>query len=167
MQQAARTRKGSTLVARLTMTHADGDQTIVEIHNDAGLRDFYRWYRRGKSRRIKYFVRNTGRNDATDLQALAGRVAKQFDYLAGQKLAMHASTWTGRKITNTKIIIFKKRQYRRFLECPTDQLPGYRPVIDRGTPGSECWIPSERRRSGISLGYTSVQRKMDILTGRG
>lgn len=165
-QARTRTRAGSTLIARLTMTHVDGDQTIVEIHTDAGFHDFYRWYRRGKSRRDKLFVRNINRNDAINLQALAERVTAQFERIANQPKAMHAPAWTGRKISSFKIIIFKKRQYVRFLACAADKLPGYKPALVRSL--SNTLIPTAERRSGArGLGrYTSLQSKMNILTGK-
>ena len=150
------------------MTHVDGDQTIVEIHTDAGFHDFYRWYRRGKSRRDKLFVRCLKRNDARDLQAVADRVTKQFDRIAAQPKVPNAPTWAGRKIANTKIIIFKKRLYTRFLVCGTDKLPGYKPALTRTSPLMNVMIPTEHRPNRRGLGgYMPLQRKMDIATGRG
>lgn len=161
----------ASLIGRATINHADGSQTIIEVHNDAGLHDFYRWYTREKGKRVKVFNRFENRNGAADLQALVVRTTKHFESLQKIMLTPGVSAWAGRRVTSSKVVIFKKRQYRRFLDCSVNSLPGYKPAtLKNFGPADGRWVPDPFNRSTrrpVIGQHTTLQRKMDILTGRG
>lgn len=123
----------SNVVARLTMTHRDGKQFIVEVCADAGLRDFFRWYRSEKGKRKKSFLRGEHRPyPAKDLKFIAARTiasVKNLDAFAKRVGGPLDNTWTHKQIVSSRIVVYKKVEYKRLLTCPTDQLPGYKPVI--------------------------------------
>lgn len=123
------------VVARLTMTQKDGGLFIVEVCEDAGLRDFFRWHRGQKGKRAKTYLRGEHRPyPAKDLKYIAQRTEKTFkdlDIFARKVGGGRDNTWAGKQIVTCKIVVYKKAAYQKLLTCPTDQLPGYKPVITK------------------------------------
>ena len=97
------------LVATLTIRHPDGLLVTVEVSPDAGHNNFFRWYRRPAGSRRRELFRES--------------------YRAPGGLELIAARCTPDK--RTRITIRNKKLYQRLLSCPTDQLPGYKPVISK------------------------------------
>ena len=116
----------NNLVASMTIRKNNKLTAKVEIHSDAGHGDFYHWY--VKSGRTWKEVRTSNRNDGQrwthqprGLEVLVKRFTR------GEQV---------------KITILKKRLYIKFLSCPVDQLPGYKPVIIQRTDLNKSTISS-------------------------
>lgn len=157
-----------SVIARLTMSHQDGSQTVVEIHTDASHDNFFRWYKRQPEKRNKTFVRTSQRSrsikDDASLEALAQTLIKHFEGMAKViPTTRSAPRFDGRLVTGHKIIIIKKKLYRRFLECSVEKLPGYRPVRQVSV---SPWIPGRRSSVGPRIGHRSPQQKMNRLMGK-
>lgn len=165
----------STVIARLTITHKNDSKTVIEIHSDAGYRDFYRWYKRAAGKRNKVAVRTADRNDVKDLAALAIRLEEHFQRQADYAVVNQnkgvdrkaVSHWDELRVIGAKIVILQKRAYKRMLESQIQDLPGYKPVAT-GPQLPARWVPDQRKNPyrGSYLGHTSLQRKMNIITGR-
>ena len=94
-------------VAKLTIRRQNGLLVTIEVSPDAGHNNFFRWYRRPAGIRRREFFRES--------------------YRASGGLEIIAERCTPDK--RTKVTIRNKKLYHRLLTCPTDQLPGYKPVI--------------------------------------
>jgi hypothetical protein len=147
-------------VARLTVTHANGQQTIVEVHDDASFSGFYRWYRRNAGQDEKHYMRCTNRIDARDLEQLGAQIKENWKRLAAYKPAR--GKWNGHLVTETKVVLFDAEKYVQFLDCDPQQLPG---GIQRNRTAEILAKPAPQRQA-LPIGYTPLQRRMDILTGR-
>jgi hypothetical protein len=99
------------VVAKLTIRKNNKLTAKIEIHTNAGHGDFYHWFT--KSGRTWSEVRTSNRNDGQ-------RWTHQ-----PRGLEILAARFPADQI---KITIGKKRLYKKFLSCPVDQLPGYKPV---------------------------------------
>ena len=104
----------SKVIARMTVTKADGKKLIVEVHDDATEHAFYRWYSQ-EGRKRKVFIRTSHRTDGAD------RVAQVLRSTAGLDL-LSARMKTYMQITDVKIRILSKRAYKRMTTCSADQL---------------------------------------------
>jgi len=104
----------SKVIARMTVTKADGKKLIVEVHDDATEHAFYRWYSQ-EGRKRKVFIRTSHRTDGAD------RVAQVLRSTAGLDL-LSARMKTYMQITDVKIRIILKRAYKRMTTCSADQL---------------------------------------------
>lgn len=142
-------KKSETVVARLTLRHRDGSQTIIEIHSNATFSCFYRWYARGKGQRVKSPVRTSGRSDATDLAALGERVKAQFERLAANRQSRQAAQWAGRVVESIRIVILKKRAYSRLLGLSADLLPGGLAHSSAGYSPLPSWEQNLRIGAGL------------------
>jgi hypothetical protein len=157
--------KKAVITARITLTHKNGKQTVIEVEAQPGFASFYRWYQRLPGRRDKTHMRNSGRNDAPDLTALAARVKAQAERMAQIPTGYNrqaASERAGGLVVTIKLIVFKKKLYKQLLECsPTDLLGGMPRMNTRGL--------IEPRFTGAklpTLGHTSIARKWALLTGK-
>ena len=151
----------ATPVARLTVTHANSQQTIVEVHDDASFSSFYRWYKRNASQGIKHYMRCTNRIDARDLEQLGAQIKENWRRLAAHPVAR--GKWSGHIVTDIKVVLFDAEKYIQFLDCDPQQLPGGGMVRNRT---AEVMATPAPRRQALPIGYTPLQKRMDILTGR-
>ena len=101
------------VIARMTVTKADGKKLIVEVHDDATEHAFYCWYSQ-EGRKRKVFIRTSHRTDGADRVAQVLRSTPGLDLLA-------ARMKTYMQITDVKIRILSKRAYKRMTTCSADQ----------------------------------------------
>lgn len=148
----------ANVLARLTVTHANGNQTIVEIHADASFSKFYRWYKRKAGQSAKNLMRYSSRIDARDLQALGEKISKNWFNLAHHPVAR--GKWNAHLVEDIHLVVLDARRYTRYLDCPYEELPG------GGLPGTVRVGPAARALYQLPLGYTPLQRRMDLLTGK-
>jgi hypothetical protein len=146
-------------VARLTVTHRNGQQTIVEVHDDASFTQFYRWYKRNDGQKTKNYMRSTNRVDARDLEHLAAKIAANWKALARHRVAK--DRWNGHLVDDWKVVVLDAEKYVRFLDCDPSELPGGGMAVNRNMPTKPA-----KRPEHLPIGYTPLQKRMDILTGR-
>lgn len=121
-----------TLVARLTLKHADGFKMLIELHTDANFNQFYRCYKQqGRKRKefTRFDVRQYGIGEVRDLDVMAAMRMK-----------------TNPLLGSPVIKIYKKRAYKHLLTCAPDQLTGGLPNAGQHVPEGRHWakapIPS-------------------------
>lgn len=150
----------ANVIARLTVTHRNGQQTIVEVHDDASFSRFYRWYKRNAGADKKNFMRPSNRIDARDLEHLAAKIAANWKALASNRVAR--GKWNGHLVEDHKVVVLDPEKYVKFLDCDPSELPGGGMGISR-TAGFMNYKPAN---VPTPIGYTPLQKRMDILTGR-
>lgn len=145
----------SKVIARMTVTKADGKKLIVEVHDDATEQAFYRWYSQD-GRKRKEFIRTSHRTDGADRVAQVLRSTPGLDLLV-------ARMKTYMQITDVKIRIILKRAYKRMTTCSADKLGltkcapaenkgGERPAKPLYTVPNFIVHTRERERKLIGLG---------------
>jgi hypothetical protein len=155
-------REPTPVAARLTLTHRDGSQTVIEVHADAGFQKFYRWYQRAPQADAKHLTRVSMRNDAADLAEIEARTRKHFD-----NLARGSMQWAARQIVDAKLVVIDAPFYKKLLAASPVDLPGGG-LARVSVPD---WMMTEhysRPRGATRVpvqGYTTLQRRMDIMTG--
>jgi len=136
----------NTLVARAMVEHS-ARRFVFEVHRTATFANFYTGYTEDLQTGEKRSVLPRNRTNAENLDDLV------------RKISSHIEKMLKRKVERTEVQIFRKRIYARLLKASPDQLG----LVKLHPFRSESnWAPSH---SSIS-GYTSLQTKMDILTGR-
>jgi hypothetical protein len=107
------------IIARLTISRADGKRTIVEIHQDATFHQFYRFFTQdGRRYSTKTLVRTASRN--TYLPAInTHRHQPGLDVVSRQLESLFAKS---NPVVSTKIRIIRKRVYKRLISVSPDQL---------------------------------------------
>lgn len=101
------------VVARLTVTRANGWKTIVEVYSDASFHSFFLYYKQnGRKRSTKELIRTAARNDGglrtSGLEAIA------------RKLCFYQSQ--SNPVVKTTIRIFEKQSYAKLISARPDQL---------------------------------------------
>jgi hypothetical protein len=109
----------SKVIARLTVTRANGWRTIVEIHADARFMAFYRYYRQfGNRRSTKEFVRSASRIEY--LSYFNAHLQKPgLDVIEKRLKAFGVES---NPVIASKLRILKKRIYKRLLNARPDEL---------------------------------------------
>lgn len=148
----------SQVIARLTVTHRNGQQTIVEVHDDASFSRFYRWYKRNAGQDDKHYMRSMSRIEARDLEALGAQIKENWKRLAAHPVAR--GKWSSHLVDDVKIVLLDAERYIHFLDCDPEQLPG------GGLPRSLTVGHKPIGAVIIPIGYTPLQKRMDIITGR-
>jgi len=148
-------------VARLTVTHANGQQTIVEVHDDASFSRFYRWYKRNAGQDEKHLMRCSNRIDARDLEQLAENIKRNWKLLSSHKASR--GKWKGHLVTDTKVVVLDPEQYVHFLDCDPSALPGG--GMGRSTTSRIDTNAMRPTGMAIPIGYTTLQRRMDLIYG--
>lgn len=154
-------REPTRVAARLTLTHRNGAQTIVEVHADASYTAFYRWYQRGAREHAKHLTRTALRNDAADLAQIEQRMRAHFD-----RLARGSVIWLPWQVVESKLIVLDGGLYKKLLKALPGELPGGGPA--------RVVVPEYLKRENVThrrthipvSGYTTLQRRMDIMTGK-
>jgi hypothetical protein len=103
------------VVARLTITRALGNLTIVEVWEDASFSRFYKIFtQNGRRRSTKRLVRAANRNEGLKPYT-AHAVKPGLEVLAAHWLSMP-------QVASVKVRIIRKRAYKRLISASPDQL---------------------------------------------
>jgi hypothetical protein len=154
--------KKSVVIARVTLTHSDRSQTVIEVDDQASFQEFYRWYRRDPGQRVKHLMRTSMRSDAESLEALAQRTQAHFDRLATAKGPQYRQigSWQPRRINSIKLVVIKKKLYKKVLSLAPNLLPG-------GGPAKAQALSGARRTTGPThvpvSGYTPLAKRWQLL----
>ena len=109
----------NTIVARLTVTRADGRKTIVEIHRDATFSQFYRFHTQSGNRwSTKRLVRTASRNEF--LPVINTHLYQPGLDVIAKRLAGFQSQ--SNPVVSSKLRILRKRAYRKMLSARPDKL---------------------------------------------
>lgn len=136
----------NTLVARAVIEHSER-RFVFEIHKTATFASFYVGYTEDLQTGEKRTVIPRNRSNAENLDDLV------------LKISRHIESVLKRKVEKTEVQIFRKRIYTRLLKASPDVLG----LVKLRAPLSDGrWLPTGNTIGG----YTSLQTKMDILTGR-
>ncbi len=128
----------SSVVARLTVTRADGRKTIVEIHADASFHQFFRYFRQqGLRRSTKELIRVANRNEGIPVP---GARAKPGLELILKRLEAYQGE--SNPIITKRLRIIKKRAYKKLLSARPDEL---------GMAKTRVNIPIETWRSARAI----------------
>lgn len=104
------------VVARLIVTRALGNRTIIEVHEGATFSAFYRIYTQtGNRRSTKRLVRTASRNEGLQPYFRAHLMVPGL-----KTLAEHWSRQPG--VSAVKVRIIRKRAYRKLLSARPDEL---------------------------------------------
>ena len=107
------------VIARLTVTRADGKKTIVEVQPGATFHSFYQVYvQNGRRWSTKRWVRVASRNEG--LMAINAHLQAPGLEAFAKRIAVFQSTTN--PVVSSKIQIFKKRTYRRLLAAAPESL---------------------------------------------
>ena len=151
--------KSKTVLARMTITRrGSSKRTIIEVHSDASFNKFYTWYSQ-EGRKHKRFIMTSHRGDG-----IMPYYRQAFEAPGLEVLAESLPTRI-RDFENAQIKIFKKREYKRLLNCAADQLGGGLPKA----ANTQALVDRFRSRRGIPVSmpanYLTLQKRMDIITG--
>lgn len=103
----------AVVVARLTVTRANGWKTIVEVEAGSTFHSFFKYYKQfGNKRSTKEHIRTASRNDG-------GRIQPRLEHVAS-KLAVYQSM--SNPIVRSTIRIFNKAKYHALLNVSPDRL---------------------------------------------
>ena len=103
-----------TVIARLTVSRANGRRTIVEIHADASFHSFYHFFvQEGKRRSTRQYLRAANRNEGMFLRNYG---------LGAIEEKLHIYQNKSNPIVDSRLRVFKKRAYRRLLTISPDQI---------------------------------------------
>lgn len=152
----------TNVVAGLTVTHRNGQQTIVEVRADASFNQFYHWYKRAAGQDEKHLTRTSNRIDARDLEHLAANIAANWKALASNRVAR--GKWNGHLVSDYVVDVLDPETYAHLLECDPSELPGGG-MGQSKTTGFMTRQPA-RTPERLPIGYTPLQKRMDIITGR-
>lgn len=106
------------VLARLTVSRADGSKLIVEVHTDATFHNFYRFYsQQGAKRSTKKFLRFASRNEGM-------HPVNQHRQVPGLDLVMYGLIHNrlGSPVTNASIRYIGKKAYKKLTHASPDQL---------------------------------------------
>ncbi len=138
------------VIARMTITkRSSTNKIIVEVRSDANFNKFYSWFSQ-EGRKRKKLQRTSQRNDG--LYFARGQGRPGLDVLAAHQMSFN------KDIDKVTIKVFKKRAYEKMLTCRPDEL-GALPAASTARivrPAAPLFLPST---------YTTLQKRMDILTG--
>ncbi len=140
------------VIARMTVTRALGNLTIVEVREDATFSTFYQVFTQtGRRRSTKRLVRTANRNEGLQPHFRAYRMQPGLE-----KLAEHWQKLPG--VTSVKVRIIKKRLYRKLISARPDEL---------GLAKSSVSLPVARFATrGIPVQFNYTNREAgSVLTG--
>lgn len=101
------------VVARLTLTRADGWKTIIEVEAGSTFHSFFKYYKQFRNKRsTKTFLRAANRNND-------GNRTARLEDIAGKLAVIPGMT---NPVVKTTIRILRKRDYRRLLNASPDEL---------------------------------------------
>lgn len=143
-------------LAVATLTHRDGSTTLISVNDQNTFHEFYRFELDNGS------VRHAPRTTARTLEDLAQMQVRHF-----MRLAKHHPIHAKRVIVDIKIDILDHTGYMDRLEAAPDEL-GALPVLAVHEDIALYANLGVAREYPVRLpiGYTTLQRRMDIITGR-
>jgi hypothetical protein len=107
------------VIARLTITRANGWKTIVTVEADASFSSFYKYFKQfGLKRSTKEPIRVANRNEG--LSYINAHLQTPGLDLIEKRLAAYQSQ--SNPIVSTKLRIIKKRAYKKLLGARPDEL---------------------------------------------
>ena len=108
-----------TLIARLTVTRANGKRTIVEIHAGATFHKFYSFFTQdGRRRSTKKLLRTASRNEYLPV-INTHRHKPGLDVIEKQLRSLFVQS---NPVTESKLRIIKKRAYKHLITAAPDAL---------------------------------------------
>jgi len=142
-------------LAQATLTHRDGSTTVITVTDSNTFSQFYRFeFEDGSAR---YASRTTART----LEDLAEMQVAHFS-----RLAKHHPRHAGRAVVDMQIEVEDHSAYMDRIEAAPDEL-GDMPVMNVSNDiALYCGMGQPRKRGMFKPNYTTLQRKMDIITGR-
>src|SRR5512138_2646104 len=109
----------ANVIARLTVTRANGWCTIVEIPADASFHSFYRFYRQlGAKRSTKTPIRTANRNEG--LSPVNAHLQRPGLDLVQERLKAYSSQ--SNPVVSVKLRIIRKRLYRKLINANPSEL---------------------------------------------
>jgi len=134
------------IVARAIIKFDTGKVVYVEIKRRPSFYTFYTIYNMEGKKKKELLLASLNQGKAEDLEDAVKKITARW--------------WKGDgKVTGTKIVIYRKKEYRRLLDTPPDELGLTK--CSRQAP-----IPWSPRAGRIPVGYTSLQKRMDIINPR-
>jgi hypothetical protein len=136
------------IVARATIKFDTGKVVYVEIKSKPTFYAFYTLSLVGEKRNQKkeLVMASLNQGQANGIEEAARKIAERIWKGCGSRCI-------------TKIVIYRKKEYRRLLDTPPDELGLTK--CSRQAP-----IPWSPRAGRIPVGYTSLQKRMDIINPR-
>lgn len=110
----------AVVVARLTVTRANGMRTVVEIWADASFHNFYRYFRQNGARRsTKTLIRTASRNEGVSWMKF-----EPLHPVGLETIASRLENYAGESnpVVKKSIRIIRKRAYRQLLSARPDEL---------------------------------------------
>jgi len=147
------------VIARLTAIRAVGVRTIIEIHEDATFSSFFNFYSQdGMRYSTKKLIRFANRNEGLAPWHRAYRMTPGLDVLAKRFEAMP-------QFAKVTIRILKRRAYLNLLEAAPDVLG----IVKVNCQPDPRLMPKPVLRYPVRIpeGYTTISKRVSILTGRG
>ena len=149
----------TVVVARLTAIRRVGVRTIIEVCADASFHDFYRYYtQQGSRRSTKTLVRTASRNEGLHPWYRAYYLQPGLDVLATRMIDQ-------KQFVSVKVRVIKKRAYRQLLEAAPDVL-GLTKVKQLPDPRI-AKLPTPRLPVNLPAGWLTIEKRMNIILGRG
>ena len=131
------------IVARATINIDTGKVVYVEIKRKPSFYSFYTMYNVAGKKKGKPLLASLNQGMAKDLEEAVRKITARW--------------WAGNgKVTGTKVVIFRKKEYRRLLDTDPSEL-GLTKIESANIPFS----PVSKGR--IPVGYTTLQQRMNIL----
>lgn len=150
------------VLARLTVTRKNSTKAIiVEVHQDATFKSFYKWYSK-EGRKRKKLMRTSHRGDGV------GAHYREAFQSPGLHLLAERLEKTLPDFSKATINIFRKREYQRVLTVAADELgslPRYESRIAQGERPRWERRPNQPIPVQLPVGYITLQDRMDIMTG--
>ena len=131
------------IVARATINIDTGKVVYIEIKRKPSFYSFYAMYNVDGKKKGVPLLASLNQGMAEDLEEAVRKITARWRAGNG-------------RVTGTKVVIFRKKEYRRLLDTDPSEL-GLTRIESANIPFS----PVSKRR--IPVGYTTLQQRMDIL----
>ena len=134
------------IVARATINIDTGKVVYVEIKRKPSFYSFYAMYNVDGKKKGVPLLASLNQGMAEDLEEAVRKITARW--------------WAGNgRVTGTKVVIFRKKEYRRLLDTDPSEL-GLANTQKANIPFSPA------SKGPYPIGYTSLQKRMDILNPR-
>ena len=131
------------IVARATINIDTGKVVYIEIKRKPSFYSFYAMYNVDGKKKGEPLLASFNQGMAKDLEEAVRKITARWWAVNG-------------RVTGTKVVIFRKKEYRRLLDTDPSEL-GLTRIESANIPFS----PVSQGR--IPVGYTTLQQRMDIL----
>lgn len=153
----------TTPIARLTITYQSGRREAVEIHADSSFHAFYHWYLY-TSKVKKTLISTRSRTWYGQISYTSQAGLPDVLIAVGKSFRTHKDP-----ITSSKIVIYKKRLYKKFMSLPADELPGGLPKvvhmddrrINKITHEDRIRVEYLRKRQGYVMGWSKTPQPQE------